>query len=82
MRMKAHVFVNAGSVVPMTGGGMAGVRSAPQRLMQGMRVSTGVGLTCALSVGTLELNYCHVRRWQEFDRVKRGIQFGVIPPGA
>jgi outer membrane protein assembly factor BamA len=80
--VKGHVFVNAGSVVPITGcGGLRGVRAAPQRLMQSMRVSSGVGLTCATEVGTLELNYCHVRKWHEFDRVKRGIQFGIIPPG-
>lgn len=40
----------------------------------------GAGIVWATSIGRLELNVCQVLRRGEFDRVKRGLQFGFSAP--
>mmetsp|Transcript_10237 Transcript_10237/g.19344 ORF Transcript_10237/g.19344 Transcript_10237/m.19344 type:complete len:474 (-) Transcript_10237:237-1658(-) len=81
LNVRGQVFVNAGNVVPLSGLGRDGMKTSAMKLYSDMRLTTGVGLTFPVSVGTIELNYCQVHKWSEHDRIKRGLQFSVLPSG-
>jgi len=83
LNMKGQVFVNAGTVTPLWPCGPGGLdaSSLSKRIADDMRVTTGVGILFPISVGLIELNYCHIHKFKDTDRVKRGLQFSITPGG-
>ena len=90
-----QVFVNAGTVLPLSGPGAA--RSIAD-IGQSMRAAAGAVRQCCVClaecassdfasqgvvfptrIGRLEVNYCVTLRAMEHDRPKRGVQFGLRP---
>jgi outer membrane protein assembly factor BamA len=90
-----QVFVDAGTVLPLSGPGAA---SSIADVGQSMRAAAGAVRSLALwncsrtpsdrdsqgvvfptRIGRLEVNYCVTLRAKEHDRPKRGVQFGLRP---
>ena len=65
---------NSGYAGLPTGGISDRARDIAERFVDGFRVSCGVGLVVPFDFGKLELNYCHILRRQETDRVRSGFQ--------
>jgi outer membrane protein insertion porin family len=81
LNVKGQVFVNAGTITPLCGPGGLDTSVLPKRIVDDMRITTGVGIMFPISVGLIELNYCHINKFKDTDRVKRGIQFSITPGG-
>ena len=68
---------NSGYAGLSTGGISDRARDIAERFVDGFRVSCGVGLVVPFDFGKLELNYCHILRRQETDRVRSGFQINL-----
>ncbi|KAI9262383.1 surface antigen-domain-containing protein [Phascolomyces articulosus] len=73
--IRAHTFINAGTLVPWKLGTNA--QDTLQSLTRSPSVSVGFGLIYRHSIARLELNYCIPLTAARGDLVKRGLQLGV-----
>ncbi|KAI9498481.1 surface antigen-domain-containing protein [Zychaea mexicana] len=73
--LRAHAFVNAGTLVPWKIGTNA--QDTARSLIQSPSVAVGFGLIYRHSIARLELNYCIPLTAARGDLVKRGLQLGV-----
>ena len=62
------------------GGCAVGLRSLPQHPRWAPLFLQGAGIVWPTRLGRLELNVCQLLTQQQHDRVKRGLQFGFVPP--
>lgn len=56
------------------GSDLGGFRSVFRQFLKGFRLSCGVGIVVPTSMGEFELNYCHILRHQDTDRLRVGWQ--------
>ncbi|KAI8142254.1 surface antigen-domain-containing protein [Fennellomyces sp. T-0311] len=73
--LRAHAFINAGTMVPWKIGTSA--QDTARALTQSPSTSVGFGLIFRHSIARLELNYCIPLTAARGDLVKRGLQLGV-----
>ncbi|KAJ7533150.1 hypothetical protein O6H91_13G035000 [Diphasiastrum complanatum] len=67
-----HCFACAGNLI-----GLTGESCKPfswRNFVSSLRCTVGAGLVIPSKIFRIEINYCHVLRHQEHDRVKRGFQ--------
>ncbi|CEP15494.1 hypothetical protein [Parasitella parasitica] len=72
--VKAHSFVNAGSIVSSTKG--VGVGDTIKALSETPRTSAGFGLIFHHSIARIELNYCIPLKYSSTDLPEPKVQFG------
>ncbi|KAJ8907295.1 hypothetical protein NDN08_007410 [Rhodosorus marinus] len=72
---KAHVWGMVGDVNSLES--LTPKVLKPTSWFESTRASVGVGITAALPIGRLELNWCHVVRSSGSDREKNGLQIGL-----
>jgi outer membrane protein insertion porin family len=74
----AHTFACAGNLVPLTGDNTT--QWSLRNFLSGFRVSSGAGIVIPTKLFRLEVNYCYLLRYQENDRIKRGVQISLNSP--
>ncbi|EME28191.1 sorting and assembly machinery component 50 [Galdieria sulphuraria] len=81
-RPKAHIFATIGDISSVKDSqsllGQVFTRQLPwKNLFETTRISVGLGVVADTQLGRLEVNYCHVLRRTQGDRIHSGIQFGI-----
>ncbi|KAI9029783.1 surface antigen-domain-containing protein [Phycomyces nitens] len=73
--LRAQLFVNAGSSVPLKTG--ANAQDGLHALAESPSISTGFGLIFRHSIARIELNYCIPLTAARGDQIRRGLQLGI-----